>query len=169
MFNTLRGRYPLSESEFHTLAGLQAAVQNCENNKADLDRQELLSDINLFYPPHMQQSRGSLKKISKLFKQRSVDNKQCQEEFVSQYKDALDKCQDPHQLKCRYLQMCWHKPYYGSVYFRGVVEKSSLLPNSKQVVLAVNTDCIHLMTSALPSVSDSLSCPYSTHGGRGDM
>lgn len=156
VFNTLRGRYPLSEQEFHTLAGLLAAVQFTESGKPSQDRAELLSRINTFYPPHMQQSRGSLKKISKLFKQKTVDNKMYQEEFMKQFNDAVGKCRDPHQLKCRYLQMCWHKPYYGSVYFRGVVEKSSLLPNNeKQVVLAVNTDCIHLLSTSLPSVSSS--------------
>jgi len=149
----------MSEEEFHTLAGLQAAVQYTEKGTPGVEKMDLLSHINSFYPPHMQQSKGSLKKISKLFKQRSVDNKQVQEEFWKQYNDALTKVKDPHQLKCRYLQMCWHKPYYGSMYFRGVVERSSLLPNNEQVLLAVNTDCIHLLSSSLPSVSP-------TAGGR---
>ena len=96
----------------------------------------------------MNLSKGSLKKLSKFFKAKSL-----QDEFVKSFQDAMRKCQDPHQLKILYLQLCWHKPYYGSVFFRGVVEQSSVLINARQVVLAVNNECLHLMGAAIPSVS----------------
>ena len=76
---------------------------------------------------------------------------------MSSYQAALKKCKDSHQLKILYLQFCWHKAYYGSVFFKGLVERSSPylkhISGEKPVVVAINPECLHLMSASAPSVS----------------
>ena len=70
----------------------------------------------------------------------------------------MKKCRDPHQLKVLYLQLCWHKPYYASVFFKGTIEKpfqaiNLITTSEQQVVVAINTECLHLLSASAPSVS----------------
>lgn len=132
---------------------MQAAVKHLEQI---LDFSAMRSDVNTFYPPHMRVSKGGLK-VSRLFK-KVPETKSLSDEFHTAYEAALKKCQDPHQLKILFLQLCWHKPYYGSVFFKGIVEKPPqylklLVTSEKHIVVAINTECVHLMASASPSVS----------------
>ena len=155
VFHTTRGRYPLTVEEFHTQAGVQAAIKHLEEDtKSDLSA--VKSEVGQFYPPHMVPS-GSLK-VTKFFKKSSEPKGGVVNELTKAYQEALKKCGDTHQLKILYLQLCWHKPYYGSVFFKGIVEKPPqylklLAANEKRIVVAVNTECVHLMAAAPPSVS----------------
>ncbi|XP_019853342.1 PREDICTED: FERM domain-containing protein 8-like isoform X2 [Amphimedon queenslandica] len=55
------------------------------------------------------------------------------------------------QLKLLYLQRCWIKPYYGCVMFRGQIERKQILSLSdRNVVVAINPECIHLFTDTQP-------------------
>lgn len=142
--------------EFHSQAGLQAAVKHLEeDSKAPATITVGRGEEGMFYPPHMRGRGGNM--MTKLFK-KSPETKSLTEELTSAYQDALKKCEDPHQLKILYLQLCWHKPYYGSVFFKGIVEKPPqylklLSTSEKRIVVAVNMDCVHLMTARSPSVS----------------
>ena len=115
------------------------------------------SEANLYYPPHMRTSKGS-HKVSKLFK-KSAEGKSLSDELVKSYEEASKKCPDPHEMKILYLQLCWHKPYYASVFFKGIVEKAMqpllklLAASEKHIIVAVNTECIHIMAASSPSVS----------------
>jgi len=154
VFNTVRGRYPLTVQEYHSQAGLQSAVKVTEDNSKAVD---LKAEVNSFYPPHLRTNRGGIK-VTKLFK-KSTETKSLSDELMTAHQEALKKCKDPHQLKILYLQHNWHKPYYASVFFKGVVEKSSqyllklLTTSERHVVVAINTECIHIMTVSIPSVS----------------
>lgn len=104
-------------------------------------------------------TEGGLK-IPKLFK-KSAETKTVADELLKSYKEALKKCEDPHQLKILYLQLCWHKPFYGSVFFKGIMEKPSqylkmVLTNEKHVVVAINMECVHLMSASWPTVSECI-------------
>lgn len=149
VFNTTRGRYPLSVEEFHSQAGLQAAVKHLEEgNKSPTTVPALKPEM--FYPPHMR-PKGGLN-LTKLFK-KSPETRSIADELSKAFKYALKKCSDPHQLKILYLQLCWHKPYYGSVFFKGIVEKplKLLVASEKHIVVAINTECVHLMTATSSS------------------
>ncbi len=155
VFNTTRGRYPFSIAEFHSQAGLQAAIKHMESDTKNLAN--LKSEANFFYPPHMRTTKGG-HKVTKFFK-KSAEGKGLGDELIKSYEEASNKCPDPHQLKILYLQLCWHKPYYASVFFKGIIEKAMqpylklLAPSEKQIVVAVNTECIHIMAASSPSVS----------------
>ena len=160
VFNITRGRYPLSVEEFHSQAGIQAAVKHLEEDNKDASFRK--GEEDLFYPPHMRGGRGG-GMVAKLFK-KTPETKNLVDELNGACKDALKKCEDPHQLKILYLQLCWHKPYYGSVFFKGVVEKPPqflklLSTTEKHIVVAVNTECVHLMSARSPSVSLSICLP----------
>lgn len=156
VFHTTRGRYPLSVEEFHNQAGSQAAIKSLEGASKDADH-AIRSECNIFYPPHMRINKGGLK-VGKLFKKSPGESKSLSDELLTSYHKALKRCQDSHQLKILYLQFCWHKPYYAAVFFKGVVERANqflklLSTGEKQVVVAINTECLHLMSASSPSVS----------------
>lgn len=158
VFHTTRGRYPLSLEEYHSQAGLQAAVKARDEDLKRSEESVLLSQLNTFYPPHMRVTKGGGLRVAKLFKKATPESKTLSDNLIASYDSALKKCQDAHQLKILYLQFCWHKAYYGSVFFKGLVERSSpylkqLVTGEKQVVVAINTECVHLMSSSAPSVS----------------
>jgi hypothetical protein len=159
VFNVTRGRYPLPVEEFHSQAGIQAAVKYLEEGKTFTCRK---GEEDTFYPPHMRGGRGGGggggNVVTKLFKKTSPESKSLLDELNRAHQEAVKKCEDPHQLKILYLQLCWHKPYYSSVFFKGVVEKPPqflklLSTSEKRVVVAVNTECVHLMAARSPSVS----------------
>ena len=158
VFNTTRGRYPLSVAEFHSQAGLQAAVKHLEEDgKTPVSNAVVKGEEDMFYPPHMRSKGASV--MTRLFK-KAPETKSLTEELNRACQEALRKCADPHQLKILYLQQCWHKPYYASVFFKGVVEKPPqflklLSTTEKHVVVAVNTECVHLMAARSPSVSSN--------------
>ena len=147
----------MSTAEFHSQAGLQAAIKHMEDDTKSPSLSTIKSEANFFYPPHMRATKGG-HKVAKLFK-KSVEGKSLGDELIKSYEEASKKCPDPHQLKILYLQLCWHKPYYASVFFKGLVEKAIqpylklLAPSEKLIVVAVNTECIHVMAASSPSVS----------------
>ena len=122
------------------------------------DASKVKLDFQAFYPSHMFYG-SQIKKLTKLFKpKKSAENKAIEEKFMKSLNDSKEKCSDPHHLKVLYLQYCWHKPYYGSVFFRGTVEKpfqaiNLLTTSEKQVVVAINTECVHLISTSSPPVS----------------
>jgi hypothetical protein len=64
------------------------------------------------------------------------------------------------QLKLLYLQRCWNKPYYGCVMFRGQVERKTLnllTYSDRNIIVAINPECIHLFTDENKRVS--VGCP----------
>ena len=158
VFNVTISRYPFTKDELHSLAGLQAAVLAAEKGDTNPQPTNMKSDLSTFYPAYMLQG-GDAKKIGRLFKQRSVENKTVQEEFSKAFNDAWKKSTKPYELKILYLQICWHKPFYGSTLFRGQVERPSKVlsvANYKQVVVAINPECVHLFSVSTPPVSGTV-------------
>ena len=166
VFNVTKARYPMSKEELHTLASFQAAILQAERQEtAAAPTSSVKQELNRFYPAYMlaEAADSKPKKSGRLFKQKSVEAKQptLQEEFEKSLKDAEKKLEktDVYQLKVLYLQLCWHKPYYGSVMFVGYTKKPfkpiHLLTNSEKLVtVAVNMECVHLFSSTMPPVSD---------------
>lgn len=155
----------MSKEDLHTLAGFQAAVLESELREKHPTASSFQTELGLFYPAYLlaEGADSKSKKSGRLFKQKSVDGKQLlQEEYeksLAQAKDKLKKT-DVYQLKVLYLQLCWHKPFYGSVLFRGHTKRPfkpiRLLTNSEKLVtVAVNTECVHLFSSSSPPVSPS--------------
>ena len=106
-----KGRYPLSEEDFHRLAGIQAAVFTAEHPDLDPKASSLRPFLSLFYPPSLLDT-GSKKALGKLFRQKSVDSP-VEDLFSQEYESVRSKCTNAHNLKLLYLQYCWSKPYYG--------------------------------------------------------
>lgn len=143
------------------MAGLQAAIKALEEqgDDKDVDASRSISDLNSFYPAYMTDVGGN--KVTKLFSRHKSPEKLkiLQGKFTKSLDSAFGKSKDPHQLRVLYLQLCWHKTFYGSVFFKGIVEKpfqavNLLTTNEKQVLVAVNTESVHLMKATRPSVSN---------------
>ena len=165
-----KARYPMSKEELHTLAGFQAAILQAEGQETTAaSSSSVKQDLSRFSPAYMlpEATDSKPKKSGRLFKQKSVEAKQptLREEFEKSLEEAekkLDKKTDAYQLKVLYLQLCWHKPFYGSVMFVGYTKKPfkpiHLLTNSEKLVtVAVNMECVHLFSSTTPPVSDVIS------------
>ena len=164
VFNVTKARYPMSKDELHTLAGFQAAVLQAERQERDTSSSSVKLELHRFYPSYLlhEVTDSKSKKSGRLFKQKSIEGKQptLQEEFEKSLKEASDKLKktDAYNLMVLYLQLCWHKPFYGSVMFVGHTKRPfkpmRLLTNSEKLVtVAVNTECVHLFSSTTPPVS----------------
>ena len=158
----------MSKEEIHTLAGFQAAILQEEGQETTAVAK---SDLRRFYPAYIlaEAADSKPKKSGRLFKQRSVEAKQpaLREEFEKSLEEAEKKLKktDAYQLKVLYLQLCWHKPFYGSVMFVGYTKKPFkpiylLTNNEKLVTVAVNMECVHLFSSTTPPVSDTYMRTY---------
>ena len=166
MFNVTKARYPMSKDEIHTLASYQAAILQAEREEEDpsASSTSLKLELRRFYPAYLlpKASDPKQKKTGRLFKQKSVEAKgpTLQEEFEKSLKVAMEKLKktDAYQMKVLYLQMCWHKAFYGSVMFVGHTKRPFnpihlLTNNEKLVTVAVNTECVHLFSTTTPPVS----------------
>lgn len=145
----------MSKDEFHHLAGLHAAVVATESGDTNPNPASYQTSLSCFYPSHMCPEPS---KIGKLFKQKSTEGKDTQQEFAKAMRSACSKCVEAHQLKVLYLQLCWHKPFYGSVFFRGQIKKPFkpvhlITYTDKQVIVAINAECLHLLSVSSPPVS----------------
>ena len=172
MFNVTKARYPMSKEELHTLAGLQAAILQAEQEgkergtdtaAASSSASCFKEELRQFYPSYLLPEVAHPKQ-KKFRKQKSVEGKHplLYEDFEKSLKSAKEKLKkvDVYQLKVLYLQLCWHKPYYGSVMFVSHTKRPfkplHLLTNSEKLVtVAVNTECVHLFSSTTPPVSFS--------------
>lgn len=157
----------MSKEELHALAGFQAAILQAEGQDTSgtpSSSSSVKQDLHRFYPAYMltEAVDSKPKKSGRLFKQKSVETKQptLREEFEKSLEEAEKKLAktNAYQLKVLYLQLCWHKPFYGSVMFVGYTKKPfkpiHLLTNSEKLVtVAVNMECVHLFSSTTPPVS----------------
>lgn len=164
----------MSKDELHTLAGLQAAILQAEQQHKDggtstasaISPSSFSSQAELkqFYPPYLvpEATDSKPKKVSRLFKQKSVEAKHpsLHDEFEKSFAEAQEKLRkmDAYQLKVLYLQQCWHKAFYGSVMFVGHTRRPFkpihfLANNEKLVTMALNTECVHLFSTTSPPVS----------------
>lgn len=159
VFNVTKTRYPMTREELHDLAGLQAAVEAYESLDRDPNPRNYLSNLSKYYPRYMVTVEA--RKLGKLFRQKSVENKDTGDLFAKSMKSACGKSTDPYQLKILYLQLCWHKPFYGSVFFKGQTKKPFkpvhlIVYTDKQVTMAINADCLHLFSVSAQPVSHTL-------------
>ncbi len=151
-------RYPMTRDELHDLAGLQAAVGAYESMDSDPNPTHYQSNLSKYYPNYMIPTETS--KLGKLFRQKSVEGKDTPELFAKSMKSACGKSGDPYQLKVLYLQLCWYKPFYGSVFFKGQTKKPFkplhlIVYTDKQMTVAINADCIHLFSVSAQPVRES--------------
>ena len=160
----------MSKDELHTLAGFQAAILQAEQEEKDskASPSSLRAELSRFYPSYLlaEVAEPKPKKSGRLFKQRSVESKHpsLHEQFEKSLASAVEKLRktDAYQLKVLYLQLCWHKPFYGSVMFLGHTKRPfnpiRLLTNSEKLVtVAVNPECVHLFSTTTPPVSALIS------------
>ncbi|KAL5463228.1 hypothetical protein EMCRGX_G032108 [Ephydatia muelleri] len=145
--NVVQGRYPMTPEELHTLAGYQAAIDLGPYSADTATPHHIKQHLPSLYPKHM---LGSSPK--KLFRSSSerLENK-----LLESYQAASQKSSDVFNIKVLYLQLCWSKPVYGSVFFWGQIERPSKLVHKiayhdKPVLLAINPDCIHLFGAEQP-------------------
>lgn len=113
-------------------------------------------NLSKYYPKHMIATES--RKLGKIFRQKSTESKDTPELFSKSMQNACKKSTDPYQLKVLYLQLCWHKSFYGSVFFKGQTKKPFkpvhlLVYTDKQVTVAINADCLHLFSVSPQPVS----------------
>lgn len=154
VFNVTK-RYPLKDEDYHTLAGIQAAVYTAEHPDLGTDSAALQPLMHKFYPSHLSDTLIGKKSIGKLFRQKSVDQTLAEDEFRRSYDSVRAKSPSAHNLKILYLQYCWSKPFYGSVMFRGQIERPFkavhlLNYSDKRVTVALNPQCLHILDSKSP-------------------
>ena len=114
MFNVTKTRYPLEETDYHELAGIQAATFAVEHPGEGLTSGNLHPYLQTFYPPHLlEPPTGGQKSLLKLFRQRSVEHSLAEEKLRGHFEKVASKRLSAHNLKILYLQYCWSKPFYG--------------------------------------------------------
>lgn len=112
VFNVTK-RYPLTEEDYHTLAGIQAATYTAEHAHVGTDPAALQPLMHKFYPSHLSDTFSGRKSIGKLFRQKSVEQTLAEDGFRKSFDSVRAKSTSPHNLKILYLQYCWSKPFYG--------------------------------------------------------
>jgi hypothetical protein len=156
VYNVTKSRYPLVEADYHTLAGIQAATYAADNPKEGLSLETLRPLMDKFYPPNLVEMVGGGKKsIGKLFRQKSTELISLEDKLREHFESVVAKSATPHNLKILYLQYCWSKPFYGSVMFRGQIERPFkavhlLTYSDKRVTVALNPQCLHILDSKSP-------------------
>ena len=156
VFNVTKSRYPMTRDEYHDLAGLQATLVASESFDQNPNPSHYQSSLSKYYPSHM--VPVETRKLGKLFKQKSVEGKDTPQLFVKSMKEVCTKKLEAYQLKVLYLQRCWQKPFYGSVFFKGQIKKPFkpvhlLVYTDKLVTVAINADCLHLFSVSAQPVS----------------
>ncbi|CAI8025801.1 FERM domain-containing protein 8 [Geodia barretti] len=156
VFNVTKTRYPLEETDYHELAGIQAATFAVEHPGEGLTSGNLHPYLQTFYPPHLlEPPTGGQKSLLKLFRQRSVEHSLAEEKLRGHFEKVASKRLSAHNLKILYLQYCWSKPFYGSVMFHGQIERPFkavhiLTYSDKRVTVALNPHCLHILDSKSP-------------------
>ena len=150
--NVIRGRYSMTVDELHMLAGYQAAINVNLPDTATIDN--LRPHLPSLYPSHMLDKGVVTRVMGLLFGSSGIG---LEDSIVESYKSACrmrEGC-DPFYLKILYLQLCWSKPFYGSVMFVGQIEPSTRLIHrvayqDQPITVAINPDCIHLFDAGQP-------------------
>lgn len=158
VFNVTKTRYPLEEPDYHSLAGIQAATFAAEHPGEGITSTTLRPFLSRFYPPHLLEppAAAARKSLGKLFqRQRSVEQLPAEEKLRESFESVVAKGASAHNLKILYLQYCWSKPFYGSVMFRGQIERPFkamhiLTYSDKRVTVALNPQCLHILDSKTP-------------------
>ncbi len=146
----------MTKDEYHDLAGLQATLVASESFDQNPSPGKYGTHLSKYYPSHM--IPLETRKLGKLFKQKSVEGKDTTQLFVKSMSEACAKNLEAYQLKVLYLQRCWQKPFYGSVFFKGQIKKPFkpvhlLVYTDKLVTVAINAECLHLFSVSAQPVS----------------
>lgn len=156
VFNVTKTRYPLTETDYHDLAGIQAVTFATEHPGDRITSATLGPYLHKFYPPHLlEHPSGGRKSLGKLFRQKSVETSVAEEKLMRNFDMMIGRKLPPHNLKILYLQYCWSKPFYGSVMFQGQIERPFkavhlLTYSDKRVTVALNPHCLHILDSKNP-------------------
>ena len=151
--NITKNPYPIERDTLHSLAGLQAAVDRAEHEKK---KEPILSQSNIcqYYPSYMYAETRSTLFSSK----GTAALKHTQQEFSKHMRSEYAACSDAEQLKLSYLRKCWENSVYGSVLFKGQINKVPkahhiLYYKDRQVYVAINMESVHVLSASSPTVS----------------
>lgn len=141
------GRYPLKQTDYDYLAGLQALIRTGEYSSDTFTPDYYRDKLREFYPEHMAKPKKSFGRRSKDSPEFRLARKH--EETYQSYGKITDVKQVIACLQA-YLDFCRKLPYYGGAFFRGQVEhpsrKSKLLSNTDDPVwIVVNTEGVYII------------------------
>lgn len=143
-YNILSGNYPITNSDALMLGGILAYIE-----KGPFDAEEhtpgvFRSKLTDYLPGWVCKSSWSIRGRSP---RASLEHK-----LLQQFRDVSQKVTDVKACHRMFLSYCWELPYYGSVFFRGQIEKpsSSLFSNiwgnsDLPVRVAINRERLHVI------------------------
>ncbi|XP_035684288.1 FERM domain-containing protein 8-like [Branchiostoma floridae] len=140
-YNILEGRYPVPENDVYYFGALLSFI---EHGKFDpnIHQPGFFKDkISDFLPGHMCKNRWSFPGRSP----RAMNEQKLLERYqhVSEATHITDH-------KVEFLKKCWELPYYGSVFFKGQIERpcNSMIMREmpdRPVHVAVNREMVHIV------------------------
>ncbi|XP_044163238.1 putative FERM domain-containing protein FRMD8P1 [Acropora millepora] len=143
-YNVLSGNYPMSSSDAVHLGGILCYIENGAYNPEEHTSGFLKGQLTDYLPVWLCKSSWSLRGRGP---RQSLEQK-----LLQQYSDISEKVADVKACHKMFLDFCWSFPFYGSVFFRGQIERpaSSLLSNilgntDVPVRVAINRERVHVI------------------------
>lgn len=143
-YNVLSGNYPISTNDAITLGGILCFVENGEFDPSEHTLGFLKGKLMDYLPAWVCKSSWSLRG--------RAPRPSLEQKLLQQYSDVSDKVADVKACHKMFLEHCWAFPFYGSVFFRGQIERptSSLLSNIWRnsdvlVRVGINRERVHVI------------------------
>lgn len=143
-YNVLSGNYPISTTDALILGGILAYIENGVFDPEVHTAGAFKSKLTDYLPGWVCKSTWSFRGRSP---RSSLEHK-----LLQQYKDVSNKVRDVKACHKMFLEYCWGFSFYGSVFFRGQIERpsssvfSNILGNSDLPVrVAINRERVHVI------------------------
>lgn len=143
-YNVLSGNYPITTNDAITLGGILAYIENGPFNP-DLHTPGVFKSKLTDYLP------GWVCKSGWSFRGKSP-RASLEQKLLQQYEDVSQRVSDVKGCHRMFLEFCWCFPFYGSVFFRGQIERpstsllSGILGNSDLPVrVGINREHVHVI------------------------
>lgn len=143
-YNILSGNYPITEKDALILGGILAYIENGPYDPKEHTPGVFKNKLTDYLPGWLCKSSWSIRGKSPRL---SLENK-----LLQQYADVSEKASDVKACYKMFLAYCWDFPFYGSVFFRGQIERpsSSLFSNiwgssDLPVRVAINRERLHVI------------------------
>ncbi|KAJ7377457.1 FERM domain-containing protein 8 [Desmophyllum pertusum] len=143
-YNVLSGNYPISTNDALMLGGILAYVDNGNFNPEEHTTGCFKTKLTDYLPAWVCKSSWSFRGRSP---RSSLEHK-----LLEQYRSVCQKVRDVKSCHKLFLELCWDFSFYGSVFFRGQIERpsSSLLSNilgnsDLPVRVAINRERVHVI------------------------
>lgn len=142
--NVLCGNYPISSKDALTLGGILAYIDNGKYDKEEHAPGCFKNKLTDYLPAWVCKSNWP-------FLGRSP-NSAIEHKLLQEYENVSQQVSDVKACHKMFLEFCWNFSFYGSVFFRGQIERptSSLLSNvlgnsDLPVRVAINREGVHVI------------------------